>query len=42
MADEGTFPPIGAELVYQDPVGNVHSLPLGNLVTINSVPPQSL
>ncbi|AMQ18099.1 hypothetical protein A0127_02390 [Thermococcus peptonophilus] len=38
VADEGTFP-IGAELVYQDPVGNVHSLPLGNLVTINSVPP---
>jgi hypothetical protein len=31
---------IGAELVYQDPVGNEHTLHLGNLITINSIPPK--
>ncbi len=30
---------VGAVLVYYDPVGNKHELNLGNLVTINSVPP---
>jgi len=31
---------IGAVLVYQDPLGNEHRLNVGNLVTINSIPPK--
>ena len=31
---------VGARLVYYDPVGNKHELNLGNLVTINSIPPK--
>lgn len=31
---------VGAVLVYYDPVGNRHELDLGNLVTINSIPPE--
>ncbi|ASJ14370.1 COG1361 family protein [Thermococcus radiotolerans] len=31
---------IGATLVYLDPLGNEHRLELGNLVTINSIPPK--
>ncbi len=39
VSKEGIFN-IGAELVYQDPVGNEHTLYLGNLVTVNSIPPR--
>jgi len=31
---------IGAVLIYYDPVGNRHELTLGNLITINSIPPE--
>ncbi|WP_240911837.1 DUF11 domain-containing protein [Thermococcus sp. M36] len=31
---------VAAELAYRDPLGNEHRLALGNLVTINSVPPK--
>jgi len=31
---------IGAVLVYQDPLGNEHRLNAGNLVTVNSIPPE--
>ncbi len=33
---------IKATLVYTDPVGNIHQTYLGNLVTINSIPPKIL
>lgn len=38
VTTEGIFN-VGAVLVYQDPLGNEHRLPIGNVVTINSIPP---
>lgn len=31
---------VGATLVYLDPLGNEHRIELGNLITINSIPPK--
>lgn len=38
VTENGTFP-IGAELVYQDPLGREHRLEIGNVVLIDSIPP---